>query len=157
MKIGFSTANTFIFGIENLLVFWLAAKMIMTAQIAGGIGMGGGAPFTIGMMFAFISCKGQYTGRITALINYAVQIRMLSLHAERLADICLATPERDTPQGNLQMRLTRLVIAHRPETIAGAQRVVQVKDGAVVELMRAVGTVAPAGEPGLPPGALAST
>ena len=54
------------------------------------------------------------------------------------------------------MWLTRLVIAHRPETIAGAQRVVQVKDGAVVELMRAVGTVAPAGEPGLPPGALAS-
>ena len=348
MNIGFSTANTFIFGIENLLVFWLAAKMIMAAQIGGAVG-GGGAPFTIGMMFAFISYKGQFTGRITALINYAVQIRMLSLHAERLADIVLTETERDTPQGNLpdndlahltpslelrnvsfrygegepwvlrnanlrvdagqsvavtgpsgagkttllkvllgilkptagevlyggvpvrqlglanvrrrigtvmqedilltgcladniaffdvqpdqprieacarlaqlhgdivkmpmgyhtlvgdlgsglsggqkqrlllaramyrqpsvlvldeatshldianeravtqalaQMRLTRLVIAHRPETIAGAQRVVQVKDGAVVELMRAVGTVAPAGEPGLPPGALAS-
>ena len=100
MNIGFSTANTFIFGIENLLVFWLAAKMIMAAQIGGAVG-GGGAPFTIGMMFAFISYKGQFTGRITALINYAVQIRMLSLHAERLADIVLTETERDTPQGNL--------------------------------------------------------
>ena len=100
LNIAFSTANTFIFGIENLLVFWLAAKMIMVAQI-GGAGGGSGAPFTIGMMFAFISYKGQFTGRITALINYAVQIRMLSLHAERLADIALTAPERDTPQGNV--------------------------------------------------------
>ena len=102
MNIGFSTANTFIFGIENLLVFWLAAKMIMASQIGGGGSIGaGGAPFTIDMMFAFISYKGPFTGRITALINYAVQIRMLSLHAERPADIALTEAERDTPQGNL--------------------------------------------------------
>ncbi|HEX2540777.1 MAG TPA: peptidase domain-containing ABC transporter [Caldimonas sp.] len=37
-----------------------------------------------------------------------------------------------------QLPLTRLVIAHRPETISGAQRVVLVKDGKVVEIMRAV-------------------
>ena len=36
------------------------------------------------------------------------------------------------------MRITRLVIAHRPETIAGAQRVVQLKDALVVEVVRAV-------------------
>ena len=64
--------------------------------------------------------------------------------------------ERAVPQALAQMRLTGLVIAHRPEMLAGPQRVVQMKDGAVVELLRAVGTVAPAGEPGLPPGALAS-
>lgn len=39
-----------------------------------------------------------------------------------------------------QLKLTRLVIAHRPETIAGAQRVVQVKEGGVTEVMRAVGS-----------------
>ncbi len=46
--------------------------------------------------------------------------------------------ERAVTHALAQMRLTRLVIAHRPETIAGAQRVVQVKDGTVVEVMRAV-------------------
>ena len=95
MSIGFATANTFIFGLENLIVFWLAAKMIMASQTSGA------APFTIGMMFAFIAYKGQFTGRISALVNYAVQIKMLGLHAERLADIALAAPERDTPEGNL--------------------------------------------------------
>jgi ATP-binding cassette, subfamily B, bacterial CvaB/MchF/RaxB len=101
LNIGFSTANALIFGIENLLVFWLAAKMIMATQL-GSAGAAGAsaAPFTIGMMFAFISYKGQFIGRITALINYSVQLKMLGLHAERLADIALTAPERDTPLGN---------------------------------------------------------
>ena len=111
LNIGFSTANTFIFGIENLLVFWLAAKMIMGTQMGGGAvgsstagiatGAASAAPFTIGMMFAFIAYKGQFTGRISALINYLVQLKMLGLHSERLADIALTPPEQDTAEGNL--------------------------------------------------------
>lgn len=96
MNIAFSTANSFIFGVENLLVFWLAAKMIMTAQADAGA-----APFTIGMMFAFMSYKGQFTGRVSALINYVVQLKMLGLHVERLADIAFTAPEKDTPQGDM--------------------------------------------------------
>jgi ATP-binding cassette, subfamily B, bacterial CvaB/MchF/RaxB len=95
MNIGFSTANTFIFGLENLLVFWLGAKLVMAGQT------GAADIFTIGMLFAFISYKGQFTGRISALINYAVELKMLGLHAERLADIALAAPEKDTKDGNL--------------------------------------------------------
>ena len=37
-----------------------------------------------------------------------------------------------------RMSLTRIVIAHRPETIAGAQRVVLLKDGQVQDLARQV-------------------
>ena len=95
LNIGFATANTFIFGIENLLVFWLGARRVMDSQ------SGNADPFTIGMLFAFVAYKSQFTGRVSALINYAVEIRMLGLHAERLADIALAAPERDTAQGPL--------------------------------------------------------
>lgn len=95
MNIVFSTANTFIFGLENLLVFWLGAKTIMAAQTSSGAPV---APFTVGMLFAFVSYKGQFTGRVSALINYAVELKMLGLHAERLADITLAAPERDHPK-----------------------------------------------------------
>jgi ATP-binding cassette subfamily B protein RaxB len=58
---------------------------------------------TVGMLFAFISYKGQFTGRVSALINYAVELKMLSLHAERLADIALEPPERsdDLPHNEL--------------------------------------------------------
>ena len=46
--------------------------------------------------------------------------------------------ERAVTAALAQMKLTRLVIAHRPETIAGAQRVVQVREGQVLELARQV-------------------
>lgn len=91
MNIGFSAANSLIFGLENLLVFWLGARLVM----------GGSGAFTVGMLFAFIAYKAQFTGRVSALINYAVELKMLGLHAERLADIALTPPEQDTPAGNL--------------------------------------------------------
>jgi ATP-binding cassette, subfamily B, bacterial CvaB/MchF/RaxB len=94
MGIAFSTANTFIFGLENLVVLWLGAGLVMQTSTQGQ------AVFTIGMLFAFISYKGQLTGRMTALINFAVDIKMLGLHAERLADIALAEPEKDTVPDN---------------------------------------------------------
>jgi ATP-binding cassette subfamily B protein RaxB len=43
--------------------------------------------------------------------------------------------ERTVTQTLSQMMLTRLIIAHRPETIAGAQRVVQVRDSQVIEFL----------------------
>ncbi|MDD5333746.1 MAG: peptidase domain-containing ABC transporter [Rhodoferax sp.] len=97
MSIGFSTANTLVSGVENLLVFWIGAGLVMqTGTTAGGTV----SPFTIGMLFAFISYKGQFTGRVSALINYAVEIKMLSLHAERLGDIVLETPEKNEVPAN---------------------------------------------------------
>ncbi len=92
MNISFATANTLLFGIENLLVFWIGGGLVMQTGTA--------APFTIGMLFAFISYKGQFTGRVSALINYAVEIKMLSLHAARLGDIVLATPEKNNLPSN---------------------------------------------------------
>lgn len=93
MTAGFSIANSFIFGMENLLVLWMGATLIL-GSMAGGASPSG-ARLTIGMLFAFISYKGQFSTRVSALINYAVDLKMLNLHAERLADICLETPERD--------------------------------------------------------------
>ena len=92
MNIVFATANTFIFGVENLLVFGLGARMVMAGQQGRSSGV-----FTIGMLLAYIAYKSQFTSRISALVNYSVDVRMLSLHAERLADIALTPPERDNP------------------------------------------------------------
>ncbi|MEO6278925.1 peptidase domain-containing ABC transporter [Roseateles sp.] len=93
MGMGFSTASTFIFGLENLLVLWLGARLIMNGMTGGGASSGAG--MTIGMLFAFLSYKTQFASRVSALINYAVELKMLNLHAERLADICLEPPEKD--------------------------------------------------------------
>ncbi len=100
MGIAFSTANTFISGIENLAVLWLGAGLAMQTSTNG---VQGQSSFTIGMLFAFISYKGQFSSRMATLINYFVEIKMLGLHAERLADIALTEPERDAaPDNTLQ-------------------------------------------------------
>lgn len=107
MSMAFSTANTFIFGIENLLVLWLGAKQIMSGMTNSGASSGAG--LTIGMLFAFLSYKVQFSSRVSALINYAVDLKMLGLHAERLADLCLEPPEKDDVAPN--------ELAHLPPSI----------------------------------------
>ena len=88
MGIWYGTANTAIFGLLGIGTFYLGAKMVM-----GGINQP--SPFTIGMLFAFTSYQGQFTSRIGSLIDFCVQLRMLSLHTERLGDIVLSAPEKD--------------------------------------------------------------
>jgi ATP-binding cassette, subfamily B, bacterial CvaB/MchF/RaxB len=102
MGIAFSTANTFISGIENLAVLWLGAGLAMQTSTNG---VSGQSSFTIGMLFAFISYKGQFSSRMATLINYFVEIKMLGLHAERLADIALTEPEKDTVADNTLQHL----------------------------------------------------
>lgn len=98
MSMLFGVALTFIFGVENLAVLWLGAQLIQ-GGLAGG-GASSGAGITIGMLFAYLSYKGQFSGRVSALINYGIDLKMLSLHAERLADICLEPPEKDEVPSN---------------------------------------------------------
>ena len=57
--------------------------------------------WVVGMLLAFISYKMLFTGRLSALINQGIELKMLSLHRDRLADIVLTPPEQDTPHGNM--------------------------------------------------------
>ena len=90
----FSTGNTLIFGLENLVVLYLGAGLVMATSAGGEV-------FTIGMLFAFLSYKMQFTGRVARLIDFMAEFKMLSLHSERLADIVLSEAEQDSPAGQL--------------------------------------------------------
>jgi len=75
--IAFSTANGILFGVENVLVIYLGANLVLDSQSA----------FTIGMLYAFVSYKRQFTSKAEALIGMVIQFKMLRLHLERIADI----------------------------------------------------------------------
>lgn len=94
MSMGFGTANVLIFGVEHLVVLWLGADYVLNTMTGGSESLGD--ELTIGMLFAFLIYKTQFAARTSALINYAVDLKMLGLHAERLADICLEPPEKDS-------------------------------------------------------------
>ncbi len=79
----FRALNGTLFGIENIAVVWLGALAVLD----GG--------FSVGMLFAFISYKQQFTSRIVGLIEKGIEFRMLGLHTERVADIALTEPEAE--------------------------------------------------------------
>lgn len=81
MRIGFGLLNSALFGLENILVVYFAAKMV----IAGG--------FSVGMLYAFMSYKSQFVSRVVGLINNLIEVKMLGLHLERLGDIVLEEEE----------------------------------------------------------------
>ncbi|MFL6691848.1 MAG: peptidase domain-containing ABC transporter [Ramlibacter sp.] len=81
------SVQTLLFGLERIVVIWLAALAVLDAR------------FTVGMLFAFISFKDQFTQRVASLVDKVFEFRMLRLHGERVADILLAEPERDDHAG----------------------------------------------------------
>jgi ATP-binding cassette subfamily B protein RaxB len=82
----FRTVNSALIGVIAVLVIWLGAERVLANT------------FSVGMLLAFLSYKDQFLGRVSSLIDKSLDLCMLRLHAERLADIALATPEaHDVP------------------------------------------------------------
>jgi ATP-binding cassette, subfamily B, bacterial CvaB/MchF/RaxB len=75
------TANQALFGTEAIIVLYLGAGLVMD----GG--------FTIGMLFAFMAYKVQFVARTASLLDKAFELKLMQLHAMRLADIVLASPD----------------------------------------------------------------
>ncbi len=87
----FRTANGALQGLLMILVVWLAAQKVLDQALS------------VGAMLAFIAYKDQFTRRVSALIDRGVELRMLRLHSERLADIVLTEPE---PSADHALRAT---------------------------------------------------
>jgi len=78
--------QTCIAGIQTIFVVYLAGQMILA-----------GDGFSVGMLFAYLSFRQTFTDRVMALINEAFNLRLLSLHLERIGDI--VHTERDETLG----------------------------------------------------------
>jgi ATP-binding cassette, subfamily B, bacterial CvaB/MchF/RaxB len=77
----FNVGHKLVFGLERIAIVWVGALLVMDRS------------FSVGMLFAFIAYKEQFATRISALIDKVVEVRMLKLQGERLADIVLTAPE----------------------------------------------------------------
>jgi ATP-binding cassette subfamily B protein RaxB len=82
LSIWFESANAGIFGLEIIILVYIAVHLVLA---------GGG--FTVGMIFAFMSYKRNFTDKASALVERAIEFRMLGLHLERIADIAHAEEE----------------------------------------------------------------
>ena len=77
----FSVLHKLVFGVERIAVIGMGALFVMDER------------FTVGMLFAFLAFKEQFALRIGGLIDKVVELKMLRLQGERLADIVLTAPE----------------------------------------------------------------
>lgn len=82
-KIAFDAANQLQVGLLRIGVIALGALLVMEGT------------FTVGMLVAFLAYSDQFATRMTALIDKMTELRMLRLHAERIADIALTEEESD--------------------------------------------------------------
>jgi len=90
-EFGFKAANTLLFGTEHLLVIYVAALLVLE----GG--------FTVGMLYAYMAYKTQFSDRINDLIDWSIRYRMLDVDLVRLADI-IHTPEERGLRGSAAER-----------------------------------------------------
>lgn len=102
-----TSANAVIFGLESILIIYLAISYVID-----------GAGFSVGMVFAFISYRSQFTARGTSLIDQIVVFKMLGLHLERLSEIVLTETDRGfeyiaLPEQSLTGRLDLTGISFR--------------------------------------------
>ncbi len=79
----FSVLHRLLFGLERVVVIWLGALLVMDQRLS------------LGMLFAFFAYKETFAARVSALVDKTVELKMLRLQGERLADIVLTAPEAD--------------------------------------------------------------
>lgn len=81
----FGGINTFISSIDQVVILWLGALMVIDNNMS------------LGMFMAFNAYRGQFSQRASSLIDLVMQLRMLSLHNERLSEIAFSEPEAEMP------------------------------------------------------------
>jgi ATP-binding cassette subfamily B protein RaxB len=92
LELLFTSLHRLLFGLERVAVVWIGALLVLDQR------------FSVGMLFAFIAYKEQFATRVSGLIDKVVDLKMLRLQGERLADIVLAAPEQEDA-GKLVRRL----------------------------------------------------
>lgn len=82
LSISYQGAHALLFAVDRVIVIWLAALAVLDGR------------FSVGMLFAFLSYKEQFSQRTAALCDKVCDLQLLRLHADRVADIVLTEPEQ---------------------------------------------------------------
>ncbi len=101
LKMIFQALNSLLFGVEHIVVIWMGATLLLK----GG--------FSVGMLFAFLSYKSQFTTRMSNVIDNAIDFKMLDVHRGRVADIALTEPEKELTSNGLSTQILRSDIEAR--------------------------------------------
>jgi len=129
----FGVLHKLVFGLERVAVIWVGALLVLDRS------------FSVGMLFAFMAYKEQFALRVSGLIDKAVELKMLKLQGERLADIVLTAPEAQVlvpPRADLSAQLELRGVGFR---YSDAEAAVLKNVNLMIEPGEAVAIVGPSG------------
>lgn len=85
LRLSHEAANKLLFGLQRVLVVWLAAHTVLTGAA------------TLGVLFAFLAYLDQFTQRTGALVDRVLDIALLRVHIDRVGDIVHTPMEPQDP------------------------------------------------------------
>jgi ATP-binding cassette subfamily B protein RaxB len=83
LNLAFGSIEGLTTGIQRVGVLWIGAWLALGGQ------------FSAGMLMAYVAYASQFTSNASNLIDYVVQLKLMRLQGERLADIVLSEPEKN--------------------------------------------------------------
>ena len=84
LSIWYGLARSTFSGLANIVLLWMGASQILAGNLS------------VGMLVAFLAYRSQFDSRVTGLIDQFIDLKMLRLYGERLADVVLTPGEQDT-------------------------------------------------------------
>jgi ATP-binding cassette subfamily B protein RaxB len=81
LQLGLRSTSALCVGAVGILVVWQGARHVLDNR------------FSVGMLLAFIAYKDQFLECVSTLVDKGLDLYLLRLHGERLADIALTAPE----------------------------------------------------------------
>ncbi|HHN8374919.1 TPA: ABC transporter transmembrane domain-containing protein, partial [Morganella morganii] len=85
MNLMFGGVNTFIMACDQIAILWIGAGLVIDNAM------------TLGMFVAFSAYREQFSDRAASIIEFLLQLRIMSLHNERISDIALNEQENKKP------------------------------------------------------------
>lgn len=82
LQIYFEMANNLVFGLCRVCVVWMAARLVMEGQISTG------------MLISFLAYADLFSQRGAKFVDQVIELKMLGMHGERVADVALAPAEQ---------------------------------------------------------------
>ena len=83
-QLGLGAGAIFVSGAELIVVIYLAAHAVLAGSL------------TVGMLFAFLSYRSHFTERLRSLVDQWLNLRAMTTHLDRLADIWFTESESQT-------------------------------------------------------------
>lgn len=81
LQIVFGALDSLLFGALKLAILYTGARLALSGH------------FTAGMLVAFMSYSDQFIGRMVALFDFGLRLKILRIHSDRLSDIALSQEE----------------------------------------------------------------